>query len=516
MSKSFAHRSVLTGLIVLMSFMFVSCAPLFWIKKYRDMPDVADKPQWDHDKKHDRRTIQAKNQFMKDYYVEQFGRRGSPKCKALPVTIDEAKLITRPEVNGVVAPSTDTSGSGVKLTFFHVSDVQLRDEQVRMYDKKTSAAADYIIHSFEHESRVETYDHAAYLAIIQTINATVDSCKTDGPEKPAFMIHTGDAIDAGVVNELYEFLYISNELRIPWYNALGNHDMGTFGNIEQKMIFVNDPHVDFMTMHSKFNFINMHHTANEYYRFLNIPPENTSQDVTARTIDRFLSKFNGFDRYKYTAADMVDVEYCDDCPGYYSIEVKEADEAAGDPAIQMIVLDTGFSFGAQGDIGNAQFAWLEREIEKASDKLILVFGHHDIAGIKKGGGRLLDIFTGHANIVAYLCGHKHYHDIKYFPGPAGGFGVWQVITDAIFSFPQQGSLVRIKYEDGFGLLDVYAFKHTVQAEYVDAAGNAQPSELYAQAQMSFEGADKDANKEQRGTLDEDRFARLRFPYPKTN
>jgi 3',5'-cyclic AMP phosphodiesterase CpdA len=75
------------------------------------------------------------------------------------------------------------------------------------------------------------------------------------------MIHTGDSVDAGVVTELYEFLAISNEVQLPWYNVLGNHDSGVFGNIEQDMIFVNNPFVDFMALHSKFNIINMHHSA---------------------------------------------------------------------------------------------------------------------------------------------------------------------------------------------------------------------------------------------------------------
>lgn len=517
MLKSLSRRNLPLFVVLFVSFLFTSCVPLFWIKKYRDMPDVGGRP-WHYDNT-DRRTIKAKNESIKKYYEEQYGKRSRPKHEALRVTIDDAKLILRPEADGAVTALADTSGSGVKLTFVHVSDVQLRDERVRLYDRQTSRLADYVIPSFEHEGRVETFDHAAYFAIIQTINATVDAYDVGNARRPAFMIHTGDAVDAGVVNELYEFLYVTNEVHVPWYNAIGNHDVGTFGNIEQKMIYVNDPHVDFMTMHSKFNFINMHHTASDYYPFVNVAPTNTAIDPTAADDvgDRFYSKFNGFDRLNYTPDKISsELEWCDSCPGYYSLEVKEKDDAAGDPAVQMIVLDTGFGFGAQGDIGDDQLAWLENEIKNAADKIVLVSGHHDIAGIQVGGDRLFDLLTGNKNVVAYLCGHKHYHDINYYPGPNRSFGVWEVITDAIFSYPQQASLVRIVYENGVGFLDVYAFRHTVQKEYEDAAGNRQPSVLYEQAQLSFEGADKDANKKQRGTLDEDRFARLRFPYPKIN
>jgi 3',5'-cyclic AMP phosphodiesterase CpdA len=510
------NRVFILSLVILVTFVFASCTPLFWIKKYRDMPDIDDPPAWNYDDNSDRRTIKAKNESLEKYYVDHYGKRTAPKYEALPVEIDEGRLITRPEVDGVVTASSDMSGSGVKFTFVHVSDVQLRDEQVRLYDKKTSRLGDYIIPSFEHEGRVEAFDGAAYFAIVQTINATVEAFDAGDPRRPSFMIHTGDAIDAGVVNELYEFLYISNEVKIPWYNALGNHDVGTFGNIEQKMIYVNDPFVDFMTMHSKFNIINMHHSAYEFYPFVNVSPTNTGREATVNAGDPFYSKFNGFDRLEYTTDEISgNMEVCESCPGYYSIEVKEKDEAASDPAVQMIVLDTGFSFGAQGDIGDAQMAWLESEIENASDKITLVFGHHSLAGIKEGGDRLMDLFTGNPSVVAYICGHKHYHNINYYPGPENTFGVWEVITDAIFSYPQQGSLVRIKYEGGVGLLDVYAFRHTIQREYGDE-GDRQESELYVHAELSYAGAVKDASDKQTATRDENRFARLRFPYPKGN
>jgi 3',5'-cyclic AMP phosphodiesterase CpdA len=437
--------------------------------------------------------------------------------KANPIEIDETKLVMWHEADSSLTPGPDNSHPGIKLTFQHLSDVQLRDEQVRMYDKATTRLADYVIPSFEHGPLQEVFDGALYFAIIQTINATVTNYPDGDPRKPRFMIHTGDAIDAGVVNELYEFLYITNEVQMPWYNAIGNHDVGTFGNIKQKLIYVNDPFVEFMTMHSKFNFINLHHNAYEYYPFVNVSPKNTGMDYTTREADVLYSKYNGFDKRNYTPEQISSEEFiCANCPGYYSLEVKAKDDGTRDPAIQMIVLDTGFGFGAYGVIDDEQLNWLIQELENSTSKLVMVFGHHNIQSIKNGK-EIKDLFIKHSNVIAYFCGHTHKHKIKYHPGDENNYGFWEVITGAIFHYPQQGSIARIRYEEGIGLLEIYAFEHTIQEKYLDIHGVEQHSKLYSHVKMGYEGALADISTQEKTNIDENpkhRYATLKFPYPK--
>ncbi len=514
MARKFGKRTLTLAFVILSLVVFLSCGvPTFWIQKYRDMPDIGDLQEWQRNEE-DKRTIRAKNEKIEDYYLAHYGR-GTPRFEASPIEIDESKLVIRSEVDGVTIPVAGRSTPGVKLTFAHLSDVQLRDEQVRLYDEKTSELADNLISSFEHHPFIEAFDGALYLSIVQSINATAEDTTREVARRPAFMIHTGDAIDAGVITELYEFVYISNELAIPWYNAIGNHDIGTFGNIDPDKIYVNDPFVDFITIHSKLSFINMHHNADQYSDLVPKTPTNVGHDQTTGMGDTLLSNFNGFDRLRYTPAEIFDdLGLCEDCPGYYSLEVKTRKEKTGDPAIQMIVLDTGFSFGAHGKIDEGQFRWLTNEIETCRNKLILVFGHHNIETIKDGE-RLTALFARHPSVIAYLCGHKHNHDINYYPGTGGGFGFWEVITDAIFAYPQQGSFVTISYDGKVGLLDVYAFNHTIKETY-GVNGDEQISELFEHAQLAFKGAIEDISDEKRLSIDgnmEDRYARLRFPYP---
>ena len=513
MRNKFKRSAQAISVTVFLLFLTNGCSPVFWVKKYRDMPDVEEMESLALT---DRVTIREKNFDLEKYYQNHYRKNRKNKFVALPIAVDETKMVTWSEADGAVSPSTESPNPGVKLSFIHLSDVQLRDEQVRLYDKETSKAADYIVPSFEHGPLQEAFDGPAYYALIQTINATVNDEAFRGPLKPSFMIHTGDAVDAGVVNELYEFLYITNEIEIPWYNTIGNHDVGTFGNIEPRLVYVNDPFVEFMTMHSKFNFINLHHSTYEHYPFVNVSPKNTDVEPTANQDSPLLSKYNGFDKLNYASDEIDEFDFiCEDCPGYYSIEVKPGDSRTKDPAIQIIVLDTGLNLGAYGNIGRTQLDWLQSEIENAGSKLLLIFGHHNLKTIKNGEA-LRTLFASSPSVVAYFCGHTHEHDIQYHPDKDQAFGFWEIITGATFAYPMQGSLVRIKSESGVGYIELYAFEHTIQESYLDKNQISHASELYKHAQLAYRGAVADISASKKEKIDrnlKDRYARLKFPYP---
>ena len=196
--------------------------------------------------------------------------------------------------------------------------------------------------------------------------------------------------------------------------------------------------------------------------------------------------------------------------------MKEENSATKDPAIQMIVLDTGFRFGSNGKLEDRQLKWLKEELERSKKKIILVFGHHDIASITNSG-ELKKLFMASPTVVAYFCGHTHKPRINYHTGQEGRFGFWEIVAGALIEYPQQGSLVRVKYENGVGIIEVYAFDSAIQSTYRDLNDINQPSELYKQVLLSREGAAGDVPPWEKRRIDarkEDRFARLKFAYPK--
>ena len=147
---------------------------------------------------------------------------------------------------------------GDKLSFFHISDIQFHDERVYMFSKELTSFFDKFVSSFEHEPNMVLYDYSYYLTIVGTMRILSERLPEKQKLKPSFMIHTGDAIDMGVVSELYEVIYINNKLKLPWFNVLGNHDYQVYGNISSKDVGVINPDMRFQTVNSRYNFINMH------------------------------------------------------------------------------------------------------------------------------------------------------------------------------------------------------------------------------------------------------------------
>ena len=409
-------------------------------------------------------------------------------------------------------------GSGkVEMAFIHLSDVQIRDERVKLFGKNLSRTLDNVIPSFEHGTDQEHYDYAAYLAVIETINAYINSLPADSARRPKFMIHTGDAVDAGVVEELYEFIYVSNQLSIPWFNVLGNHDVTVFGNFNNKKVYVNDPNLTFQTLHNTYNFINMHGGGDVADLNVNYSPEpHAETDYETR------SRYHGFDFYSYVGdrsppagveEESSSLYLCRDCPGYYSFKLAKKDgsyhfviaddtaKAKNSQYILCVVLDTtttklGF---AKGTVGKDQLKWLEELLKGNRRDLILAFGHHPLehsAFMDDSYNEVVTLFHRYG-VVAYFCGHTHAYDINFHKGKGGSSGFWEVITDSILEYPQEGSLVTIRnFGDGFGCIDVQNFGRRITS-----------GRLKDESDWAYNDAEKN---HKRDINEEDRNARLIF------
>ncbi len=440
----------------------------------------------------------------------------SPKLNDLVtrIPLEISSLTGRKE-----GPAATEDDKGIEMVFVHLSDVQIRDERVKLFGAKASRSFDKIIPSFEHgtEPRYdqEHYDYAAYLALIRTINAYLEDESISKEEKPKFMIHTGDAVDAGVVEELYEFIYISNNLQIPWYNVLGNHDITVFGNFANKKIYVNNPDLTFQTLHNKFNFINMHGGGHK------IDPNINPGPPGAEHLMGPAGRYHGFDLYdkkkneeEYTYD--FGVYLCRYCPGYYSFKMRkengdykfvppeEESPPQNSQEIVFIVLNTSTTkFGfAEGTVDEYQLKWLEKQLNENKGKLILAFGHHPLDSgnfIDKSYKDLIKLFH-QFHVIAYFCGHTHIHKIRYHEKEDAENGFWEVITDSILEYPQEGSLVTIRdLGNGTGAIDVQSISKNMTNE----------CQLKKEADLALEDAKKDHFR----VIDEqDRNARLIFKH----
>jgi hypothetical protein len=428
----------------------------------------------------------------------------------------------------VVSAQPDVQFPVPVLSFIHISDAQIREPAATLGGQQVSDQLDPLIQSFAHDYQQELYSAFVYDAFVRTVNAEVSAVREQSEARasnyrpaPSFLIHTGDAIDAGLESEFVEFMARSDALTIPWYNVIGNHDVLGFGNL-------------LVTPGKNLNRIACTQTGTmlrEYYlarpasgwleqrraettvasqifslapalvkrvclrldvdndrllaaplpgergrgrdgvtRFVEAhcrpggqagcaPPPN--QYAYARKSDGTPSQQNGFDLHPQRR-------------GYYSFSVA-APAIGPERRVWIVVLNTSSPIGAYGTFAGEQRSWLQRILRGRTpadgsgakisrDDVVLVFAHHPLWGIESPVERrdLQAILFESGNVAAYFAGHTHAPQLRVVEASAarGAPRMWEVIASSTISFPQQARQVTLRVVPGSRLayLEILTFE----------------------------------------------------------
>lgn len=132
--------------------------------------------------------------------------------------------------------------------------------------------------------------------------------------------------------------------------------------------------------------------------------------------------------------------------------------------VLVISLDTVNPHGGyEGSIDEQQLGWLERILVENPKTPTLIAAHHPLdklintyspKGQRVGGEQLTKVLAGHKQVLAYLAGHDHQHQIEDIGGH-----FWHIETGSLIDWPQEGRLIEILETDDEYLILTTVFAH---------------------------------------------------------
>ena len=132
---------------------------------------------------------------------------------------------------------------------------------------------------------------------------------------------------------------------------------------------------------------------------------------------------------------------------------------AGD-RVRCIVMDTVNPHGGwQGSLDETQFAWLDGELARAHDRIVVLFSHHPLETMVNDrapegsrriiGPELRDLLLRHPCVMLWVNGHTHKHTVTPVANEDEGLGFWEVTTASHIDWPQQSRIIElIEASDG--------------------------------------------------------------------
>ncbi len=421
-----------------------------------------------------------------------------------------------------------TGGSGIPynlLNFAQVSDIHITDTTNPLRAKALDSIASPATRPQEHLS-VKTWE-----ATIKSINAEIEN------EKLSFLISTGDQVDNALEHEVKWLIDAADgsdpdqtykalegtrpndqstvkvpslepeAINMPWYLALGNHDVMVIGNFNVRFIeevlggFMDllkqfDPQWDFnltdlgeyidtvqrsQTESYWSRFEGM--SSDGYYSFspnpythcivLNTTNDNWLEglsDAQGKSITKGYLEENSAKLIKLAAnlkagndPQMLIDQLLEQTFADFSSWADKNAYRYGVGQTKCLADNDGMIGGlSQGTLDKPQYEWMVGEILSNQDKLVMVFSHHGPDSFLTppgniGPNQFIETLQEFDNVIAHIHGHTHYNLIEPSFGvktldlgkPRKNGGYWDITTNSLAEYPMEWRRIRI-IDDGNG------------------------------------------------------------------
>lgn len=344
-----------------------------------------------------------------------------------------------------------------ELSFVHLSNAKLREHRLLLEsDEESPDITDAL-------DQLRRTDDAALLALVLGANqlGRYDAGVACAPiSEPRFLIHTGNAVGAGLFSEALQFLAAMDQAQVPWFNALGPNDVSFLGDRPNErveglnVVVPYVPIVDgdrFMQFHSKeFGVANEPALPAPVKRAFDHPPTNKGCRVRPGNAcesdagNLRPSAFHGFD----LACDGTLGPLCAQARGAWSLDL--ASLSGSGRRYRVIVLNTvertvddGTTGTRAGRMLPEQVRWLDRQLASLEpDTFALVFGHHGFELFQQPlGQQLRDRLTAHPRVLGYFHGGR-VGDFQLHPRD-GGLPLPEFGASSTFDFPQLARSVDV-------------------------------------------------------------------------
>ncbi len=259
---------------------------------------------------------------------------------------------------------------------------------------------------------------------------------------------------------------------LPWYSLFGNHDGLIQGNVPVEP--------SFQELAGGFGryFLRGHEYVDMHF-------EGLDSCAGGSAADDFGHGFGFADETRRCDSNVEnDAYYAFDHQGLRFIildtvndEVQQGNEHTGGTAPDESTTGYDMVSGlSQGAIDNLQWEWLQGELDAAADLPVILAAHHTISafysdtldaacdpggngcledGLRAAGFRgrddMMQLIGQYPNVVAFIGGHTHRHDVNAEVGGLYGDhpGYWNIETSGMLDLPQESRIVEMWVtEDG--------------------------------------------------------------------